>query len=575
MRRFRYPVIVLAFSILALVCPAQDNTKADSLTRLLSRTRDPKVKIKLLLYLSGMYDFGDATRSLRYANQALRIAQIAEDYPGLCNSYRRLAKIYYVQSDLQKGLDCALRSREIAETHDLKTEEALAMDAIGMIYYEIGDENRSTESFFTSLKIYESLKDKTGIGQSLCRIGSLYYNQKDITKAVDYYSRSMQIARELNDREGIASNLNNLASVYTSEKSYNRALAYYQEALKINQEMGNAQLEGSNYLNIGNLYLKMENYSEALQNVGKARDIFIRLGNHVRVAKALTSLGEIFLESGQFDKSLENSKAAFAINSRYGIKEQLSQSAGLLRKVYLARKDSSAAYRYSVLEEQWKDSTRSGERQKTLARLEMQYQFDKKEQKLKLEKQRRNYSIIIMAIIIVFIIILLFQLRSQYRLKEKKSLLEKKNLEMDLEYKKKELTINVLALMKKNEMLSEITKKILTLRQEASQEETRIALKKIAGELQKSTDDEILKEFSLRFKEVHKEFYDTLLKRYPDLTPNELRLCAFLRLNMTSKEIAELTGQQISTLENARYRLRQKLGLTSSDTNLVTFLSQI
>jgi len=54
-----------------------------------------------------------------------------------------------------------------------------------------------------------------------------------------------------------------------------------------------------------------------------------------------------------------------------------------------------------------------------------------------------------------------------------------------------------------------------------------------------------------------------------------MKLCAFLRLNMTTKEIAELTGQQIHTLENARYRLRQKLGITSSDVNLVTFLAQI
>ncbi len=124
-------------------------------------------------------------------------------------------------------------------------------------------------------------------------------------------------------------------------------------------------------------------------------------------------------------------------------------------------------------------------------------------------------------------------------------------------------------------MLEEITKRIITIKQEASQEETRSALNRVVNELRKSTDDQIFKEFSLRFKEVHSEFYDTLLKKYPALTPGELKLCAFLRLNMTTKEISELTGQQISSLENARYRLRQKLGISSSDVNLVTFLTQI
>jgi hypothetical protein len=57
-------------------------------------------------------------------------------------------------------------------------------------------------------------------------------------------------------------------------------------------------------------------------------------------------------------------------------------------------------------------------------------------------------------------------------------------------------------------------------------------------ELQKTTDDKIGNEFDLRFKQVHGEFYEKLLARFPDLTPNEQKICAFLRLNMTTKEIS-------------------------------------
>ena len=62
---------------------------------------------------------------------------------------------------------------------------------------------------------------------------------------------------------------------------------------------------------------------------------------------------------------------------------------------------------------------------------------------------------------------------------------------------------------------------------------------------------------------------------FPDLSPSEQRLCAFLRLNMSTKEISELTGQRISSLETARYRLRKKLGITNSHINLITFLNNI
>jgi len=73
---------------------------------------------------------------------------------------------------------------------------------------------------------------------------------------------------------------------------------------------------------------------------------------------------------------------------------------------------------------------------------------------------------------------------------------------------------------------------------------------------------------------VHNKFYNTLNSKFPDLTPNELKLCAFLRLNMSTKEIAAITYQSYNSLSTARYRLRKKLGL-DEHTNLITYLNQL
>jgi DNA-binding NarL/FixJ family response regulator len=137
------------------------------------------------------------------------------------------------------------------------------------------------------------------------------------------------------------------------------------------------------------------------------------------------------------------------------------------------------------------------------------------------------------------------------------------------------MVLNVMSLMKKNELLADLSEKLIHIEEESTSPESKSTIKKVAHELQKSQEDEIWKEFSHRFKEVHGEFYNTLLLKFPTLTPNELKLCAFLRLNMSSKDIAELTGQRVSTLETARYRLRQKLGIANSEVNLITFLSSI
>ena len=171
---------------------------------------------------------------------------------------------------------------------------------------------------------------------------------------------------------------------------------------------------------------------------------------------------------------------------------------------------------------------------------------------------------------------------SKHRLKTKlvvleneKVVLEKEKIESELDIKDRELTVNLISLIKKNEMLSDISAKLMQLERKANGIEAKESIALISQELRNSTNDKMLNEFSRRFQEVHAGFYEKLLKDYPDLTQNELKLCAFLRLNMSTKDIAELTGQQLLSIDKARYRLRKKLALSNLETNLVTFLSQL
>jgi DNA-binding response OmpR family regulator len=78
----------------------------------------------------------------------------------------------------------------------------------------------------------------------------------------------------------------------------------------------------------------------------------------------------------------------------------------------------------------------------------------------------------------------------------------------------------------------------------------------------------------LNFSELHEAFRQRLFKKYDNLTAKEVRLCTYLRLNMSTKEISEITNQGVHALEAARSRLRKKLKLGSS-VNLVNFLQQL
>jgi tetratricopeptide (TPR) repeat protein len=572
---FNKPILIFFITLLTLFTSGQDSRVADSLKQALSTVVEKGEKVDLYIQLAEELINTDLTAALSYGEEALLLSEDASDEVQMFNSSLLIARIYYFKSDLNRAMEYAVKAKNIAEYLDPDKYLALSLDAIGAIYYDIGNQAKSSEYFFSSLKIYEDLEDKSGIGATFCRIGTLYLNQKDYDKAEEYYQNSIRLAKEIESQEGIASNLNNLAKVYCEKKEFEKALKTYENALKINIETGNAYLEASNYLNIADVYLQMKDYQAAVDNIEHAEKIFTKIGNKLRIAKCQILLGKIKLEIGQAGESESLSLLALKIGKEQGYKEIIADAASMLYKIKISQKDSIAAFRYFALENQYNDSLFLDEKQKTLTSLELQYQFEKNEQDLKLARQRRNVAIIVISGCLFFSIIIIFLILKQLRLKAKKLQLEKIAHERELEFKNKEMVLNVMSLMKKNEMLADLSEKLILIEKEATSPESKDTLKKVAKELQKNQEEEIWKEFSTRFKEVHGEFYDHLLKKFPALTPNELKLCAFLRLNMSSKDIAELTGQRISSLETARYRLRQKLGIANSDVNLITFLSSI
>jgi len=257
------------------------------------------------------------------------------------------------------------------------------------------------------------------------------------------------------------------------------------------------------------------------------------------------------------------------------MKKIIHDAYNLFRNLYLGKADTISAYKYMLLENEAKDSFDMEKNKTLLSKLELQYEFDKREQEERIKRREKDFVIVIMILGLVSALIIIFLLWARQRIKAKNTLLEKKVLEEKLDFKNKEFTLHVMSLMKKNEILTNVSNKLVQIEKEAIKDETKNAIKRIANELQRSTEGEVWEEFELRFSQVHSDFYEKLLKKFPKLTPSEQKLCAFLRLNMTTKEISELTGQSVSTLETARYRLRKKLGISNSQVNLVTFLCQI
>jgi DNA-binding CsgD family transcriptional regulator len=133
-------------------------------------------------------------------------------------------------------------------------------------------------------------------------------------------------------------------------------------------------------------------------------------------------------------------------------------------------------------------------------------------------------------------------------------------LEREIIYKSKMLANSTMALVQKNKMLNElktvIAKDVLNDSNNRHQKQRIVSL--IDRNLQDDSDWEI---FEKNFAEVHEDFLEKLKEKYPDITAGELKLAAYIRMNLSSKEIAPLLNISIRSVENKRYRLRKKMGI--------------
>src|SRR5690349_6908116 len=125
-------------------------------------------------------------------------------------------------------------------------------------------------------------------------------------------------------------------------------------------------------------------------------------------------------------------------------------------------------------------------------------------------------------------------------------------------------------------MLSKLKEDLSHYNEMPAAEKTGKEFQKIIRAIDKELDqNEEWEQFAVHFDNVHANYLKKLKEQYPDLTVSDLKLAAYLRLNLSSKEIAQLLNISIRGVETSRYRLRKKLGLVNDEVNLFDFLNKV
>lgn len=150
--------------------------------------------------------------------------------------------------------------------------------------------------------------------------------------------------------------------------------------------------------------------------------------------------------------------------------------------------------------------------------------------------------------------------------------LRSEKLQSEIDHQNRQLAMSTMHLVQKNAMITKIKEEVARVEKDVEHPEVRKTVRSVLQLLNSDHRlDEDWEQFSMHFDKVHTDFLGRLRQHFPQLTPKDQKLCAFLRLNLSSKEIAPLLNISIRGVEISRYRLRKKLEL-ETEVNLVDFL---
>ncbi|HLN52629.1 MAG TPA: hypothetical protein VK212_02905 [Lentimicrobium sp.] len=439
-----------------------------------------------------------------------------------------------------------------------------------------------------ALLILEKHGTKKDIANVLNGFGLLYYDLKEPGKAIGYYNRVIQLSKEPGQKRQEAVAYLNISNCYRLRQDFNLTLHYLDKALSGFRILNDSVFIMMCNMNLGIVSIDQGDRAKGLDYYFKVKDFSTRRDQKALLGHTLFNIANVYNSIDNIDLArkyyLESMVVYKSISNKNGEKSVLFE----LSKIEQNRDNWKQAFAYYDHYIRIKDSVINADLLKNINDLQWKYDFQKKENetmaiKKKFELKQRETIILIISFtsftLVALMFVALIRLRNKNLIKadklkelqinhlqekiaadDKINTLEKLRLKAEIEAKNKELTTSSLQLITKNEILGNVSGIAESYyKKKAVNDECYIKLKSILKEnLDQERDWE---HFKRLFEEVHRDFFSNLKLNCPEITENELRLCAYLKINLQNKEIAKLLNVTPDSLKTLRYRIRKKLCL--------------
>jgi tetratricopeptide (TPR) repeat protein len=534
--------------------------------------------------------------AIDFNKKALKLANQINSADACGATNELMGELYGKKNNVQPAINYYLISAKIYEELNNYRKLSSIYGNLGKLYYNNNyDTERTLFYYRKSLDYAVQINDKNLIAEAYNRIGGILHNQQNYNDALYYFNNALEIFETISNIENAAITLNNIGDVYRMRGIMDEALQYYRRSIDISKSMENTILMAITYVNIGQIYSHKGINDQAFDYYAKSLELYESINDINGLSALYNLLAAEYLETNKIEGAFSAYQNSFQLAIENNQWTQIKQSSLGLSKIYEINNDHINSLKYLHIYARYNDSIIKKQMSDELYDLQTHFlrSISEKEIQIKdadielLESEQEinnlKQNFLIFGVIALIIVSVVSIIRMKNRIKKERLInqkdrqlheTQKELLKLELANKDNDLINFALHLVQKNEVLKQLKSDLNKISTNEDDEFNR-RIKELSIHIQQSLQvNKELQEFQEKVDLTYDDFFNKLKMRFPQLSKNEKRLCALLRLNLSSKEISSLNNTSVRAVEMSRYRLRKKCNIDSQE-SLTEYLQNL
>lgn len=542
-------------------------------------------------------------------NEAERFAfEILEKYPDKkpnrvrASTYAALGQIYQIKGLTGPTLEYFGESERLFDEAMGSVPPWLQI-SIGNVYYAEGFFDKAEESYKESFGNFYKLSDVDdkilnprgrsdklqGMAVSKNNLAMIAEQKNDFLLAEKLYKEALGYRQERQQYDDLAHSYLHLAQLYLKSNDLELVSIYCDSSEMMvenlfqtdNEQFGAFEENANRYRGMSNqykaqLHFKLGNKPQMERNLKRANRFYGSLP--IERTRLLEISASMHHDLGDYSKALAELNVGIEIAASQGLSREKEVLYSTKKRVLSSMGDEEGIIELNEQLLLMNQKKVMAQNRDLLTNMELREQLRSRQAALDKIQQERRQFIVLGLVAGVIAVLVIFTIRTQFiTAEQQKQLAEQSKLVAELELKstERELRYVSTSIMEKNEMIETIKKDINYASQFLSDSDSKYLLNPLRSKLNDATSGlSDWEEFQKHFNKTYPGFLEQLASLNKSLTIPDLRLCAYLRAGQTTKEIANMTGLSIRSIESRRYRLRKKLNL-ERDMSLHEFIQKI